>query len=54
MTQPVVAASGLGSDIERRFLAALESILPGDRPLALHEPLFGGNEWSYVKECIDT
>jgi perosamine synthetase len=53
MTLPV-AIPGLDSDIEGRFLAALESILPGERPLALHEPLFGGNEWSYVKECIDT
>jgi perosamine synthetase len=23
-------------------------------PVALHEPLFNGNEWSYVKECLDT
>lgn len=24
------------------------------RPIALHEPTFAGNEWSYVKECLDT
>lgn len=24
------------------------------RPVALHEPSFAGNEWAYVKECIDT
>ena len=42
------------ADIGTRFLAALEAVLPGQRPLALHEPLFGGNEWAYVKECIDT
>jgi perosamine synthetase len=24
------------------------------KPVALHEPWFGGNEWAYVKECIDT
>lgn len=23
-------------------------------PVALHEPIFGGNEWAYVKDCIDT
>lgn len=23
-------------------------------PVALHEPHFGGNEWTYVKECLDT
>lgn len=25
-----------------------------DPPLALHEPRFRGNEWAFVKECIDT
>lgn len=42
------------SAVEARFLAALEAVLPAVRPIALHEPLFAGNEWSYVKECIDT
>ena len=23
-------------------------------PLALHEPEFGGQEWAYVKDCLDT
>lgn len=45
---------GRAEAIEGRFLAALQSVLPDVRPIALHEPLFGGNEWSYVKECIDT
>jgi perosamine synthetase len=36
-------------------VAAIRSVLPkGQAPVALHEPLFRGNEWSYVKECIDT
>jgi len=48
------AATDLHSGTEARFLAALQAVLPGGRPLALHEPLFGGNEWAYVKECIDT
>jgi len=26
---------------------------PG-KPIALHEPEFGGREWQYVKECLDT
>jgi aminotransferase in exopolysaccharide biosynthesis len=26
----------------------------GDRPLALHEPRFNGNEWVYLKECLDS
>ena len=24
------------------------------RPIALHEPCFSGNEWAYVKDCLDT
>ncbi|MEO8310843.1 MAG: LegC family aminotransferase [Caldimonas sp.] len=27
---------------------------PAEQPIALHEPEFAGNEWQYVKECIDT
>jgi perosamine synthetase len=23
-------------------------------PISLHEPRFGGNEWAYVKDCLDT
>jgi aminotransferase in exopolysaccharide biosynthesis len=26
----------------------------GQGPAALHEPLFAGNEWRYVKECLDS
>jgi aminotransferase in exopolysaccharide biosynthesis len=26
----------------------------GDAPAALHEPRFSGNEWEYVKECLDS
>lgn len=48
MTQAQPAA------VEARFLAALNAVLPAARPIAIHEPLFGGNEWNYVKECIDT
>lgn len=25
-----------------------------DKQIALHEPYFAGNEWRYVKECLDT
>lgn len=36
-------------------LGALQSVLPpGNAFLPLHEPNFGGNEWAYVKECLDT
>ena len=36
-------------------LAALRSVLPSGKSfLPLHEPSFSGNEWAYVKECLDT
>ncbi|MBC8027668.1 MAG: DegT/DnrJ/EryC1/StrS family aminotransferase, partial [Steroidobacteraceae bacterium] len=24
------------------------------KPAVLHEPLFAGNEWTYLKECLDS
>jgi perosamine synthetase len=36
-----------------RIVAALRSAI-GDPPVALHEPTFRGNEWKYVKQCLDT
>jgi perosamine synthetase len=36
-------------------IAALRRVLPaGGKPIELHEPTFAGNEWAYVKECLDT
>lgn len=37
-----------------QVLEALGAVLPGQRPIALHEPAFHGNEWQYVKECLDS
>lgn len=37
-----------------RVLSALQSVLPSAGFTALHEPLFQGNEWEYVRECLDT
>jgi perosamine synthetase len=34
-------------------VSALRNVLP-DGLAALHEPHFSGNEWVYVKECLDT
>lgn len=34
---------------------AIKSVLPHDSSfVSLHEPRFEGNEWLYVKECLDT
>lgn len=36
-------------------MAALGSVLgQGPSSLALHEPQFAGNEWDYVKQCLDS
>jgi perosamine synthetase len=36
-------------------LSALKSVLPQNKDnVSLHEPQFSGNEWAYVKECLDT
>lgn len=37
------------------ILAAVRSVIGNStNPVALHEPQFNGNEWHYVKECLDT
>jgi len=39
----------------QQILDALNSVLPEHHEfLPLHEPSFRGNEWHYVKECLDT
>lgn len=44
------------SSLISRWLKAARSVLPdpGDSGLALHEPLFEGSEWTYVKDCLDS
>lgn len=37
------------------ILSALRAVLPANQSgIPLHEPSFAGNEWAYVKECLDT
>lgn len=39
----------------KSILETVRSCLPADcSPIALHEPVFQGNEWDYVKQCLDT
>jgi perosamine synthetase len=40
--------------LQECVLAALRDVLPEKAFIPLHEPEFRGNEWDYVKECIDT
>ena len=42
------------SAILPQVLAALDAVLPPQRPIVLHEPEFQGNEWQYVKVCLDS
>jgi len=43
------------SELAVELLQRLQRVLgSGRRPVPLHEPCFRGNEWVYVKECIDT
>ncbi len=35
-------------------LSTLRQCLPDDAEVGLHEPAFEGEEWIYVKECLDT
>lgn len=39
--------------LARQVVAAIASVV-GTNPVALHEPRFQGNEWMYLKECLDS
>jgi aminotransferase in exopolysaccharide biosynthesis len=39
--------------LTREIVAALASAI-GNAPAVLHEPSFQGNEWQYLKECLDS
>jgi perosamine synthetase len=41
------------ADFPQSVLTAIRSVT-GQGPVALHEPGFHGNEWTYVKECLDS
>lgn len=47
MSQPIV------SDLSASVVAGIRRVT-GPAPAVLHEPCFQGNEWAYVKECIDS
>jgi perosamine synthetase len=37
------------------IINAIKSVIPGhEGPVSLHEPSLGGNEWAYVKDCLDS
>ncbi len=50
-----MTASTPASGLVSATLEAVRSVLgPAQGTIALHEPEFSGQEWAYVKDCIDT
>lgn len=46
---------GQHAAVAEEFVASLRTVLGAPRQtISLHEPQFEGNEWLYVKECIDS
>jgi aminotransferase in exopolysaccharide biosynthesis len=43
----------LSTPLPDQVTAAIASVA-GKPPVSLHEPQFRGNEWNYLKECLDT
>lgn len=41
------------SNMVKDVLKAIQSVV-GQRDVSLHEPSFKGNEWKYLKECLDS
>jgi len=41
------------SSLPQEIVCAIQSVV-GVGPLSLHEPRFNGNEWLYLKECLDS
>lgn len=40
-------------NLAQQVVALIQAVV-GPGPVSLHEPHFGGKEWSYVKECLDS
>ena len=48
-------AIGTGKVDIKAIVDAIERVVgTAQRPIPPHEPRFAGNEWAYVKECLDT
>lgn len=43
----------LNNNLPLQIVQAIKSVV-GDGPVALHEPSFRGNEWAYLKECLES
>jgi perosamine synthetase len=43
----------ISNSLDQQIVEAIRSVT-GPGPVALHEPRFQGNEWAYLKECLDS
>jgi len=43
----------VANNLPQQIVQAIQSVV-GTGPVALHEPRFRGNEWIYLKECLDS
>lgn len=43
----------ISKSLDQQIVEAIRSVT-GPAPVALHEPRFQGNEWAYLKECLDS
>jgi perosamine synthetase len=48
-----VSTANASSPLVGQIVQAIRSVV-GDGNVALHEPRFGGNEWAYLKDCLDS
>lgn len=48
-----MSAVKVTTGLAERVTATLRAVV-GEGSVALHEPHFGGNEWNYLKECLDS
>jgi perosamine synthetase len=49
----MIGARTVASRLSNQVLHAIRSVV-GEGPVALHEPNFAGNEWQYLKQCLDS
>jgi perosamine synthetase len=45
---------GLNEEAVQNIVNTIKSVLPNKEYIPLHEPYFGGKEWEYVKDCLDS
>jgi len=48
-----VNAAAVQPELAGQIISAIHSVV-GTGPVALHEPHFAGNEWTYLKACLDS